>query len=285
MIGRAARSLRRRSTEAWRRRRAPVRLAALETHPHPTVRAIAEALGTALAGRFTPAERTAIATVEARREALRRDPRTIETLDFGAGIGDDSRTAGEMAAGIVELCPVATVARGSKPPFWCAVLFGLVRRLRPASCVELGTCVGISAAYQAAALALNGHGRIATLEGSPEIAAVARETLAGQDRAGVVVGPFDATLAGVLAAAAPVDFFFNDGHHDRAATLRYLDVAAPHLADGAVVVFDDVDWSAGMRAAWAAIQADARFAVTLDLGSVGIGILGAGPPETLTLPL
>ncbi len=287
MIGRAARSLRRRAVEAWRRWHAPSRLARLERHPHPAVRALAEALSAALAGRLAPDERAAVEAIEARRDALRRDTRTIETLDFGAGDGHDARTPDEMARGVVETCPVATVARGSKPPFWGAILFGLVRRLRPASSVELGTCVGISAAYQAAALALDGHGRLATLEGSPEIAAVARETLAGLglDRAAVVVGPFDATLAGVLERAAPVSFFFNDGHHDRDATLRYLDAAAPHLAPDAVVVFDDIDWSAGMRAAWAAIETDVRFAVTVDLGAVGVAIAGSGPPETLRLPL
>jgi predicted O-methyltransferase YrrM len=51
-------------------------------------------------------------------------------------------------------------------------LFKLVRTLQPATIVELGTCIGISAAYQAAAQQINHRGRIVTLEGSSTRAAL-----------------------------------------------------------------------------------------------------------------
>ena len=44
----------------------------------------------------------------------------------------------------------------------------LVRELRPHSCLELGTGVGVSAGYQAAAMELNGVGRLLTLDGSAD---------------------------------------------------------------------------------------------------------------------
>ena len=41
-----------------------------------------------------------------------------------------------------------------------SILFRLIRNLEPSSCVELGSCVGISASYQAGALSLNKKGQI-----------------------------------------------------------------------------------------------------------------------------
>ena len=41
--------------------------------------------------------------------------------------------------------------------------------------MELGTCIGISAAYQAAAIKLNEKGKLITLEGSVERTKIANE--------------------------------------------------------------------------------------------------------------
>ena len=290
MLSRALRKIRRDTTTALRRRRARRQPDPLAASAHPAVRAVGDALARALRDDFAPDERAVIAGIEQRRVALARSDRRIAVVDYGAGTGADTRTRAEMERGVASTATVAGVSRGSKPAFWAGFLFRLVRSLEPASCVELGTCVGVSAAYQAAALGFNGRGTLRTLEGSPEIAAVARETLAGLSgaaagRATVVVGPFHETLAGVLASAAPVDFLFNDGHHDENAVLRYFEAALPHLAPGAVVVFDDVDWSPGMRRAWAAVVADPRVAATVDLDTVGIAVLGAGPREAFRIPL
>ena len=290
MISRVLRKVRRDTTTALRRRRARRQPDPLAASSHPAVRAVGRALAETLRDEFATGERAVIAGIERRRAALSRSDRSIAVVDFGAGTGADRRTRAEMERGVASTAVVSAVSRGSKPAFWAGFLFRVVRALRPASCVELGTCVGVSAAYQAAALGFNGRGTLRTLEGSPEIAAVARETLAGlggaaAGRARVVVGPFHETLAGVLASAAPVDFLFNDGHHDENAVLRYFEAALPHLAPGAVVVFDDVDWSPGMRRAWAAVVADPRVAATVDLDTVGIAVLGAGPREAFRIPL
>ena len=62
--------------------------------------------------------------------------------------------------------------------------------------LEMGTCVGISAAYQAAALNDNGAGRLVTLEGYAELAAEAQELWSnlGLSNVEVIVGRFAQTL-------------------------------------------------------------------------------------------
>jgi predicted O-methyltransferase YrrM len=130
----------------------------------------------------------------------------------------------------------------SKSPLGALVLFHLMREFKPRRCLELGTNLGISAAYQAAALRLNGGGELDTIEGAPAIAALAR-----------------AHLASLQLSEATV--------HDFARI-------HPSLSPGALVIFDDVEWSPGMAAAWSAIRADTRVRVAVSLGRMGVCIVG-----------
>jgi predicted O-methyltransferase YrrM len=137
----------------------------------------------------------------------------------------------------------------------------------------MGTCVGISAAYQAAALELNGAGKLLTLEGAPAVAALARQNLSQlglQHRAEVREGRFQDVLAEAAHVRAPLDLVFVDGHHDGDATLAYFKQLQPHLSPGGVIVFDDIAWSPGMRRAWERIAGDEIVSLAADLGEVGL---------------
>jgi predicted O-methyltransferase YrrM len=169
----------------------------------------------------------------------------------------------------------------SKPPFWCGLLFELIRTVHPKSCIEMGTAVGISAAYQGAALRLNGDGDLVTLEGAGSLANIARKNFQelGLDTVDVVVGRFQDTLPDVLASRKPVDYVFVDGHHDERATLDYFDQILPFLSGISLVVFDDIAWSDGMKRAWGRIAHHEAVEVAVDLGPVGLCVVdrtGAG---------
>lgn len=202
-------------------------------------------------------------------------------MDYGAGDRHTDRTSDEMQNGVRSTTTVGKVAKASKSPFWAKVLFELVRKLRPISCVELGTCVGISSSYQAVALELNGKGQIVTLEGSPDVADIARETVSTLKLSGVdvVTGPFHNTLSATLETSKPIDFFFNDGHHDEHAVMRYFHQALPNLSPEAVVVIDDISWSEGMKRAWNEVANHDRVIASVDLEQVGIALLGDGGEE------
>jgi hypothetical protein len=49
-----------------------------------------------------------------------------------------------------------------------------------------------------------------------------------------------------------------------------LDIVLRHAAPGAVIVFDDIDFSTDMRSCWDAISQDKRFAATAELNGIGI---------------
>lgn len=196
-------------------------------------------------------------------EALRR--RLL--LSFGA-LSQAADRAGSRIT-------VSRAALSSKSAFWASVLFKLVREFEPGTCLELGTNMGISAAYQASALKLIGAGRLITLEGDEARARAARDHLRqlGLDNIEVVLGRFRDTLPAVLSACGTIDFTFIDGHHDELATREYFDLIASHLSRPAVVALDDISWSQGMRRAWAVIRRDPRVRVAIDLRVLGVCVV------------
>jgi predicted O-methyltransferase YrrM len=171
---------------------------------------------------LTLEEKNWIDRIESLRTEMNTSTEQLTRTDYGAGNPDSTRTQQEMQAGVDigdTLGHVSQVA--SKSPFWCCLLFKLVRTMHPSACIEMGTAVGISAAYQAAALRLNGHGTLVTLEGATTLADIAKKNFQqlGLDTVEVVVGRFQDTLPDVLTKRQPVSYVFVDGHHDEQATL------------------------------------------------------------------
>lgn len=160
----------------------------------------------------------------------------------------------------------------SKPPDAARFLFALLRQLRPVRALELGTALGISAAYQGAALHLNGGGaRLVTVEASAARMDVAREVLTRLELDEVVdtrLGRFQEVIPEVL--REPVGFAFVDGHHDEHATLGYASLIQPALVPPGVIVFDDIAWSEGMKRAWAALRADAAVIASAEVLGMGV---------------
>ena len=198
-----------------------------------------------------------IERIEAERASLERSTNQVELIDYWARTPDSRLSTEEMAAGTLVRRVIGEVCRtSSKPPAAARVLFDLIRERAPATCLELGTCVGISAAYEAAALELNGRGMLFTIEGAEPLAAQARALLArvGLDhRVEFRVGRFADVLPRLLDEHV-FDYVFIDGHHDERATVQYFEAILPRTRSGTALVFDDIDWSDGMRRAWKTIR-------------------------------
>lgn len=245
------------------------------------------ALRRAAALRLLRHERPAEAAIDALRARLRQSGESVEVVDYGAGTRGDK----PPVRGVAEI-----YRRAATGPAWGRFLFGLARGLRPRRVLELGTNLGVGAAHLAAALALDEaegapHGRLVTLEGAPALAARAAGHLArlghgvGDDdacRVRVVVGPFAETLPRVAAEEGPFDLVFVDGHHEAEAALAYLATLRGHLADGALVVLDDVEPGRPVREAWNRLRAEAPAEPTFYAGKYGLLVHapGAAPEGT-----
>jgi predicted O-methyltransferase YrrM len=177
---------------------------------------------------------------------------------------------------------VARACRASKKPKEAFLLHALVREIRPARVIELGTNLGISSAYQRAALdAVGGEARLLTCEASPyrlRLASGLHERL-GLGPIAYCQGLFDDTLEHALASMGSIDYAFIDARHQYQPTLDYFDAIWERAEPGAVFVFDDVRLTDGMERAWRRLRADPRLALVVDLHSIGIGVGRREPGE------
>ena len=236
---------------------------------------VVNALKAATYGRPSPQEQAWVDRIEALRTRYEASVEPLVVEDFGSG----RETAAQESN--LTTRTLGRMTLSSKPPDWAYLLFRLVREFKPKTCLELGACVGVSASYQAAALELNGgEGRLMSLEGASVLADWSSRTLHEMgldDRATVRLGRFSDTLSETLQELAPLQWAFIDGHHDELATLQYMEQIMPTLAPEAILVFDDIDWSAGMGRAWQQVVDDPRFCLTVSLRSVGLAIVSAEP--------
>jgi predicted O-methyltransferase YrrM len=161
-------------------------------------------------------------------------------------------------------------------PIWGMLMFKLIRALKPATALELGTAVGLSAAFEAAALEINGSGKLLTLEGSAGVSALAARNFDKLRLARVQArtGLFKDTLDGALRDLGEVDFAFIDGHHDEHATVEYFEKILPFTPAGKVIVFDDINWSDGMKNAWRLLLQHPKINTSVDVRKLGICVIG-----------
>ena len=242
----------------------------LATHRDSGSRALARALRTTALGRIPAEERRWIARIEARRRDLASGDAVVRPGFSDGSLVDDEGRGPSI--------PLAGASRWmSLTPIWCTFLMRLVRELAPRSCLELGTGFGISGAYQAASLELNGAGKLTTLEGAPEYVSIAEHgfsALGLGERVELRVGRITDTLQDVAERAAPIGCAFVDADHTERATLDQFDAMLPHLGEGAVVVLDDVNWGdGGMTRAWRKIGRHDRVSVALGFHRLGIVVV------------
>lgn len=262
--------------------KAEAAIARLSQGTNQAAKSLAYALQETLHRNISPEETAWIERIESLRKELNSSTATVSLVDYGAGDPSQTRTDQDMYQGRFVTMTIGEVCRGaSKPYVWSLLLFKLIRKLRSSACLELGTCLGVSGSFQAAALKLNGTGKIITLEGAESLADLAEKNFQrlGLDNVVVVKGRFQDTLKDVLNKYSPLSYAFIDGHHDEKATLDYFDRIAPHLSETALVVFDDISWSEGMKRAWERIKSDDRVRISVDLREVGVCLFGSGIAE------
>jgi len=233
---------------------------------------IEQAIRDTIYHRITPEEKARIVQIEQIRKHFTNNPTSITSLDFGAGDPDSQRSDEEMAQGTISTTTYGEICLGSKPALWALLLFKLIRAIQPDLVIELGTCIGISAAYQSAALQMNGKGRLISIEGSETIADLAKKNIESLhlNNADIRCGTFKDVLPEIFSEISAVDYVFIDGHHDERATIAYFELLLPHLSPGAILVFDDISWSNGMRRAWEKIRQHPAMTFAVDLKMLGI---------------
>lgn len=200
------------------------------------------------------------AKIESIRTQLLKNNSVIEVEDFGAGsalVPFKSRV-------------VKDIARSSlKPKKYAQLLFRIVKYYNRKNIMELGTSLGITTSYLAAA---NTGSMVHTLEGSKNIAALARHTFekAGLKNISLTEGNFDKTLADVIENIKKPDFVFIDGNHRKKPTLDYFKAILKTSGEETIFIFDDIHWSKEMEEAWDEIKQHPSVTLSIDLFFIGL---------------
>jgi predicted O-methyltransferase YrrM len=202
----------------------------------------------------------AFSQIETWRERLKSDFTKIELTDFGAGSNvhaSKQRTLSSLAR------------HSANNPYTCRLLFRIVNHFKPGILLELGTSLGISAAFQARALQ---NGRLITLEGCPKVAHYARETFRHTETTGVDLrqGHFEEVLPEVLREIGRIDYLFIDGNHRREPTVNYFLQCLERSHPESIFVFGDIHWSRDMELAWNEIKSHPSVTLTIDLYYIGV---------------
>jgi predicted O-methyltransferase YrrM len=150
----------------------------------------------------------------------------------------------------------------------------------PSVILELGTAYGMSAAFLARAAP---GATVLTFEPQSYAVAVAREqlALAGAGAVEVLEQPSSDAAEVLAGRGLTVDLLFHDARHSGDAYIEDFEICAPHLAPGAVVMYDDIRWVRGDGAdprtydGWTAVAGHARIRASAEVdGAYGLALVG-----------
>jgi predicted O-methyltransferase YrrM len=198
--------------------------------------------------------------IEDLRKKNLANPHTITVTDLGAGsMLNKNRTK-----------KVAEIAKNAlKSPKLAQLIYRIAANHPAQELIELGTCLGITSAYLAAA---QPNKPVITVEGCPATAQIAQQNFKDLSLSQIelLVGNFDQILPNLLAQRKQVDFVYIDGNHTKAATLHYFQECLAKAHEGTLLIFDDIYWSKGMEEAWEEIKNHPQVTVTVDLFWIGL---------------
>jgi predicted O-methyltransferase YrrM len=197
--------------------------------------------------------------IESLRKELLSFHKEIEVKDFGAG-SSLKNTHKKKVSDIVR--------HSAKSRKYANLLYRIEDHYQIRNVLELGTSAGLTSLYLAAPSCVD---HVLTLEGCPETAKLAEENFKRMNAANlrVINGNFDDLLSEVLAESR-FDLIFFDGNHTEEATIRYFEQCLPAATNDSIFIFDDINWSDGMKNAWNRIKENPAVTVTVDLFFLGI---------------
>jgi predicted O-methyltransferase YrrM len=196
-------------------------------------------------------------TIEKLRWQLQNDHSIIELEELGA------KEKGTYTKKVSTIAQQAVL-----PKKYAQLLFKCIDYFKCTKILEIGTNLGITAAYLASA---NSKAKVVSIEGNPNLSnlAIKNSQTLGLHNTQIITALFDDSLPTLL-NENNFDFIYVDGNHTEAATLRYFDWIKATATENTIVVFDDIYWSMGMTEAWQVIKKDTSISLTLDFYKFGM---------------
>jgi len=193
------------------------------------------------------------------RRKLMTDVRTVSVIDLGSG----SR---KMKSNIRKVSEIARYA--AVPEKYGLLLFNLSKEYGSPLIVELGTSLGISSMYLAAA---SPEVPVYTIEGCGDLAELACQNIreAGIKNIRVMNGSFDEMIPLIKEMNVSPGLVFIDGDHKKDSVVRYFMDFAGISNSNTLIVIDDISISEEMAEAWELIKKHEKVTATIDLYRMG----------------
>jgi predicted O-methyltransferase YrrM len=206
------------------------------------------------------ADNALIASIEKQRGCLEQDNELVKVWDRGAG----SRQTEKNERTVRQIAKVAL-----KPKKYSQLLYKIAAYYKPNDILEMGTSLGITTCYLAAA---NSFANVVTMEGAPNVDNIARNTFSkvGVNNIQIIEGNFDQTLSAYLSSINFVGLAYVDGNHRYEPTVAYFESLLQKSNDDTILIFDDIHWSQEMEQAWDIIKANPSVTLTIDLFFIGL---------------
>lgn len=191
------------------------------------------------------------------RRSLLSDRTVLTFEDLGAGSRSGTpSTIGQLAR------------RAARKERVGSLLYRLCGHYDRQTLLELGTHMGFSALYQAAAVP---DSAFYSIEGIPALAALARQHLSQFGLSGhVLEGTFEAWLDKEPLRSLQPDYVLIDGDHRYESTIHYANTLLNRMPQESIIVLDDIYWSQGMTKAWREIVSWPEVSISIDLFWIGI---------------
>jgi predicted O-methyltransferase YrrM len=198
--------------------------------------------------------------IETVRKNLLLDNRDLNVDDLGAG----SKQKGGSKK------PIKEIARNAvSDQKFGRLLFRLANYYRARHMIEMGSSLGISTAYLASA---DAGSKVITMEGSPAIAEIAKETFQKLKLNNIsqVTGDFEDNLSTQIDLNPPSDLVFIDGNHRKKHVLKYFGKFLNKISSSSLIIIHDIHWSREMEEAWVIIQNHPSVKMSIDIFSAGL---------------
>lgn len=198
--------------------------------------------------------------IEELRRKFLNDISLVDEINFGASKHPNSNTKKT----------ISRIAKNSlKPKRQASFIARLAKFNKSHAIIELGTSLGISTAYIAAA---NSDAEIYSIDASPTAIKKATEVLTQLDLKNLtlIFSDFDQALLQLEIPKNGFDFVYIDGNHTLKATLKYFEFFSTKLSEHGLILFDDIYWSTEMKQAWKSIKRDPRTSLTIDFFHFGL---------------
>jgi predicted O-methyltransferase YrrM len=140
--------------------------------------------------------------------------------------------------------------RLTSPPTAQLLMYELTLSVRPGWCAELGAAFGVTSMAIAAALRRNGTGEFDGIEYEPWKADIANR-LVNDQRFRIHAGTIEDQFPRLAAHRGTVDLCYVDALHTFDDMTAYHRLVSEAVTDGAIVVYDDIDFDAGTERFWA----------------------------------